>query len=166
MASDPTTKAPKLLHLPPLPEVPAFGETEARKNFNIPPPPPPRRHPARDGDLPDKTELPGPPPPGVPVRGLVARKVPPGGDPPAGFARPPPPRNKFRPAPPSGPPPPGAYVMQRKPFDAATALDLPAPPEPLMRPPAGPPTDFMHTVSDATMKDIDVARKVAEEKAK
>ena len=78
-----------------------------------------------------------PPPPGVPVRGLVARKVPPGGDPTAGFARPPPPRNKFRPAPPSGPPPPGAYVMQRKPFDAATALDLPAPPEPFARPPPG-----------------------------
>merc|ERR1719482_938534 len=56
--------------------------------------------------------------------------------------------------------------MQRKPFDAATALDLPPPPEPLMRPPAGAPTDFMRTVSEATMKDIDVARKVQEEQAK
>jgi hypothetical protein len=56
--------------------------------------------------------------------------------------------------------------MQRKPFDAATALDLPPPPEPFQRPPAGPPTDFMRTVSEATMKDIDVARKVQEEQAK
>jgi hypothetical protein len=54
--------------------------------------------------------------------------------------------------------------MTRKAFDKNTAKDIPAPPEPVAKPPADAPTDFHRTVSDVFVKEGKMKAKAVEEK--
>jgi hypothetical protein len=56
--------------------------------------------------------------------------------------------------------------MQRKPFDAKTAVDIPPPPEPEVRPPQGMQPQFIRTVSDDTMNTFKQQAKVKAESTK